>query len=645
MQSAMNITKVGSRRRIRRWVVLALAAMALMAAALALLMVADPTHATSRDSSKDFNTLKAAGNDNPRYIWSNGTTMWVADSADDNDKIYAYKMSDKSRDSGKEFDTLKAAGNTFPRGIWSNRTTMWVADWDDDKLYAYNLSTKARDSGKDFNTLNAAGNNHPRGIWSNRTTMWVADWDDAKIYAYKMSDKSRDSAKDFNTLKAAGNNHPRGIWSDGTTMWVADWNDDKLYAYDLSTRERDSDKDFNSLRGIGNNHPRGIWSDGTTMWVVDWKDRKLYAYDLSPRPRVPSFHQFRADECGATALVTDGTFNGRWDDDDCFSSLSTKHESKFYRFTLPQGQSEVTFRLGGGGQGSRLWLWPEWTNNYVATGRTEMRAQSLTPGVYYLEVDGGTSAGDGAFKLTMQGLGSGPAGLTCTETFWTFTGSASVKGRWDAGCAAGNYQRKYGLLLAEPKVVTIEARSSDANPRLRLLSTQPAGLLEQNDGAEGVSQISRTLPAGRYQLEVVSAQRDQGGSFTLDVDVQAESDTSPDSSPPTASAGPDFSVKRGEAVVLAGSGTANAKGSQALTYSWRISNASHTELKGVISFLSDTSVARPTFTVPRRKDMTDRSALDDGNWIEFTLTVTDGDGESHSATVVLTISGTTWKPG
>ena len=113
----------------------------------------------------------------------------------------------------------------------------------------------------------------------------------------------------------------------------------------------------------------------------------------------------------------------------------------------------------------------------------------------------------------------------------------------------------------------------------------------------------------------------------------------------TADAGPDFSVKRGEAVVLAGSGTANAEGSQTLSYSWRISDASHTELKGVISFLSDASVAQPKFTVPRRKDMTDRSALDDGNWIEFTLTVTDGAGESATAKMTLIISGTTWTPG
>ena len=38
----------------------------------------------------------------------------------------------------RDFTNLIAAENRAPRGIWSDGTTMWVADTDDDKLYAYN---------------------------------------------------------------------------------------------------------------------------------------------------------------------------------------------------------------------------------------------------------------------------------------------------------------------------------------------------------------------------------------------------------------------------------------------------------------------------------------------------------------------------
>ena len=227
----------------------------------------------------DFDTLTAAGNESPYGIWSNGTTMWVANTGID--KLYAYNLSTKARDSGKDFDTLNAAENEFATGIWSDGTTMWVADLVDGKIYAYSLSTKARDSGKDFNTLDAAGNETPTGIWSDGTTMWVADDPHAKIYAYTMSTKARDSSKEFDTLSAAGNDDPIGIWSDGTTMWVADEFDDKLYAYNLATKARESSKDFNTLDAASNEAPTGVWSDGTTMWVADTRDDKLYSYNMA----------------------------------------------------------------------------------------------------------------------------------------------------------------------------------------------------------------------------------------------------------------------------------------------------------------------------------------------------------------------------
>ena len=241
----------------------------------------------SRDGSKDFNTLIAAGNKHPHVIWSDGTILWVTDPEDN--KIYAYNMASKARESSNDFNTLSAAGNTNPSGIWSNGTTLWVADWDDDKIYAYNLVSKARENSKDFNTLIAAGNNGPRGLWSNGITMWVADDLDDKIYAYNLASKARDSSKDINTLSAAGNNGPRGTWSNGTTLWVADLVNAKIYAYNLASKEGDSSKDINILSAAGNNHPHGIWSNGPTLWVIDQVDDKIYAYHMGlPTPPPPS---------------------------------------------------------------------------------------------------------------------------------------------------------------------------------------------------------------------------------------------------------------------------------------------------------------------------------------------------------------------
>ena len=104
----------------------------------------------------------------------------------DDDKIFAYNLSTKAPNPSRDFNTLETAGNDDPHGIWSDGETMWVADTNRDRIMAYNLSTKARDPARDFETLKAAGNTAPRGIWSDGVTMWVVDRSDDKLYAYNM---------------------------------------------------------------------------------------------------------------------------------------------------------------------------------------------------------------------------------------------------------------------------------------------------------------------------------------------------------------------------------------------------------------------------------------------------------------------------
>ena len=246
--------------------------------------------------------LDAAGNDAPWGIWSDHTTMWVADS--DDKKIYAYNLETKERDADKDFNTLDAAGNDNPRGIWSDGTTMWVADdptLTPGRIYAYNMDDRERNSGLDFAaTMDAAGNRNPAGIWSDESTMWVADWVENKIYAYNMADKSREFTSDINDLDDdAQNLEPTGIWSDRRTMWVADdplLGSGKIYAYNLRDGERVSRLEFQTLAGAGNTDPSGIWSNGAIMWVADRDDGKIYAYNM------PTFTGIQADRAALTAL-------------------------------------------------------------------------------------------------------------------------------------------------------------------------------------------------------------------------------------------------------------------------------------------------------------------------------------------------------
>ena len=126
-------------------------------------------------------------NQDVRGIHSDGTTLWVVDSGDD--KVYAYTIPTSSgattvsRDTDKEFDL--ADDNSDPWGAYSDGTTFWVSDTADDKIFAYTLSTGARDTSKEFSL--AEPNNQPRGISGDGTTMWVADNEAKRLIAYHMA--------------------------------------------------------------------------------------------------------------------------------------------------------------------------------------------------------------------------------------------------------------------------------------------------------------------------------------------------------------------------------------------------------------------------------------------------------------------------
>ena len=241
-------------------------------------------------SAQEFNTLSAAGNTNALGIWSDGTTMWVSHRPrvlygdTSSAKLFAYNMGTKLRDSAKDFNTLDEAGNDGPRGLWSDGSTMWVVDITDEKIYAYDMDTKARVPGEDFNNLYRIREDvdeqeaRPFGIWSNGDIMWVVDADDVAIYAYDMDTKAHVPNEDFRGLSAFGNKFPAGLWGDDTTLFVSNISGGRIYAYWFSNKAPNPPRYIS--RCCGNGRAMGIWSDGSTMWVSDQDDDKIYTYDL-----------------------------------------------------------------------------------------------------------------------------------------------------------------------------------------------------------------------------------------------------------------------------------------------------------------------------------------------------------------------------
>ena len=115
----------------------------------------------TRDADKDV-TLDSANTD-PKGLWSNSTHIYVLDS---DLNIYSYEV-DGDRASAND---IEPAGDVLinPVSIYSDGITLWISDSSDNELYAYVLSSGARDSGKDIDPGMT-----PRGIHSDGTTLWV----------------------------------------------------------------------------------------------------------------------------------------------------------------------------------------------------------------------------------------------------------------------------------------------------------------------------------------------------------------------------------------------------------------------------------------------------------------------------------------
>ena len=235
--------------------------------------------------TRDIEALDS-GHDSPSGMWSDGSTLWLAENGDGaDDSVYAYDLATGERVESREF--ALADTNRAPRGIWSDGETVWVSDSGRERLFAYRLADGERVEEREFAL--AEGNSDARGIWSDEETMWVLDSRADALFVYDF--ESGELLGEYELASANGD--PHGVWSDGVTVWVSDHGAKRLFAYRLPAPEapaaedaepqdleRVSDEEFKELSKASNNSPRGIWSDGDVMYVADASDGKVYSYNM-----------------------------------------------------------------------------------------------------------------------------------------------------------------------------------------------------------------------------------------------------------------------------------------------------------------------------------------------------------------------------
>ena len=232
---------------------------------------------------RDIEALDS-GNDAPTGMWSDGTTVWLADNGQGAaDEVYAYDLETGERVEAREF--ALAATNRAPRGFWSGGGIIWVSDSGRDRLFAYDRATGERLEEREIAL--AGRNKDARGIWGSGEAIWVLNANPS-LYVY---DPETGALLGEYTLHNA-NRDPRGMWSDGVTLWVSDHGAKRIFAYRLPALpeaelpeeppalERVVAEEFERLSRASNNSPRGIWSDGEVMYVADANDGKVYTYNM-----------------------------------------------------------------------------------------------------------------------------------------------------------------------------------------------------------------------------------------------------------------------------------------------------------------------------------------------------------------------------
>ena len=158
-----------------------------------------------------------------------------------------------------------AAGNLDAVGVTTNGTMIWVVDSADDRVYAYDTSGTPEPT-RDFDLILA--NASPAGITIDGGNIWVVDSAAERVYRY---DAAGNHLEDFSL--ALGNDDSAGIATDGTNIWVVDEIDDRVFRYTTAGAFVDS---FGL--DAGNGSPKGITVDGTDLWVVDSGARAVYRY-------------------------------------------------------------------------------------------------------------------------------------------------------------------------------------------------------------------------------------------------------------------------------------------------------------------------------------------------------------------------------
>ena len=228
----------------------------------------------------------------PMGLWSDGLTMWVADSVVDlataPPRAVGVDLASGGLVSGREVELADLAndGNRFATDVWSDGETLWVLDrWRSPAVSAYDYATLARKGAADIDEVTFEG---AMGMWSDGDTLWVVDGfccvrrrlqdgsigpiSNPGVRVFDLATGERLSDREFGISNTDHSLYgPTDMWSDGETLWIMHADDRVARAYGLQSGDREPlmDIDFAGRDDVSLSVVRGMWSDGGTLWLSE----------------------------------------------------------------------------------------------------------------------------------------------------------------------------------------------------------------------------------------------------------------------------------------------------------------------------------------------------------------------------------------
>ncbi|WP_420446766.1 choice-of-anchor R domain-containing protein [Candidatus Poriferisodalis sp.] len=242
----------------------------------------------------------------PWGLWSDGTTLWVAQDTSPNPKIHAYHLKDDTTTEADEYGT-RDADKDFD--VPSDEVHSLEAD--DDYLYgcefsaggglfdsnaagvvAWNRADRTRASSRDFAYRSGGSPDTGAGeivlcygsvVYGDH--IYLSDSTN-ELHAFHLVDDPNTVADEYGTPDperaiAMPIGGVRGLHREGDILWVTSPGHNKVYAIDMSDGTRQGHLEFD-LRSETTD-PHGIWSNGVTFFVVSNDKQEIHTY-RPPQP-------------------------------------------------------------------------------------------------------------------------------------------------------------------------------------------------------------------------------------------------------------------------------------------------------------------------------------------------------------------------